>query len=118
MTAGIPRPCLRPSCGYLTDGTYCPEHQPKRHRPSATQRGYDHRWSETSRNARRKQSFCTDCGIPGTETQLELDHLPIAWERKAQGLPIRPGIDAEVVCHRCNVSRGAARGENVTRSDR
>lgn len=116
MTAGIPKPCLHPSCGYLTHGSYCPEHQPKRKRPSATRRGYDYRWAQLSRNARRRQRFCTDCGIPDTAAPLELDHLPGSWERRAQGLPIRPGVDAEVVCHRCNVKRGAARGENVTRT--
>ena len=120
MTAGILKPCLGllhdgSQCGELTEHSRCPDHQlrRKRTRPSATRRGYDAKWQRLSRSARSRQKFCTDCGA--SDVPLELDHLPSAWERKAKGLPIRLGIDAEVVCHGCNVRRGAARGNHVTR---
>lgn len=122
MTAGVLKPCLGvlndgSLCGELTPDSRCPEHRIKRHRPSATQRGYNASWQRLSRTGRARQRFCTDCGTTDAEAPLELDHLSSAWERKAQGLPIRPGIDAEVVCHLCNVKRGPARGHAVTRTD-
>lgn len=125
MTAGALKPCLGllpdgSQCGELTEHSRCPEHRPKdrrkRQRPSATRRGYDASWQRLSRTARSRQRFCTDCGIPDTATPLELDHLSSAWQRKAEGLPIRLGIDVEVVCHRCNVKRGAARGAHISRT--
>lgn len=113
----LPSPCL--DCGTVTPGTRCPEcedarnkvraarntpHAPK---PSATARGYDAAWKKLSRRARLLQPFCSDCGA--TE-DLQADHLPQAWARKARGLPIRLK-DIDVVCGACNRKRGAARGE-------
>ena len=49
--------------------------------------------------------FCSDCG---TVEDLESDHLPTAWERKAQGKPLRLA-DVDVVCGACNRKRGSAR---------
>lgn len=99
--------CL--DCGQPCDGPRCTEHTRK---GTATQRGYDAAWDRLSRRARRLQPFCTDCGA--TEG-LQLDHQPSAWERKAKGLRIRLGTDAEVVCGPCNIARGAARGSTATR---
>lgn len=72
---------------------------------SPRERGYDAAWDRLSRLARRLQPFCLDCG---TEEHLTADHLPSAWERKEQGLPIRIE-DIEVVCNDCNVKRGTSR---------
>lgn len=103
------RPCL--TCGKPCDGPRCDDHTIDT-KPAAAQRGYDHRWNMLSKRARRLQPFCTDCG--STE-DLQLDHLPSAWERKAKGKHIRLSIDAEVVCGPCNRARGAARGPSTTR---
>lgn len=103
------RCCL--TCGEPCDGPRCPDHTTET-KPSAAQRGYDHAWNKLSARARRLQPFCTDCGA--TE-DLQLDHLPSAWERKATGKRIRLGVDAEVVCGSCNRARGAARGPAATR---
>ena len=89
------RPCIQ--CGEPSPGTRC-----------SPCRGYDSQWERLSKKARRMQSWCTDCR--STEN-LQLDHLPSAWERKAKGLRIRLGIDAEVVCGPCNTARGQARPE-------
>lgn len=94
-------------CGEPCTGAHCDDHAVK---VPAHLRGYDYRWAQLSRRARREQPFCTDCG--STEN-LQLDHLPSAWERKAKGLRIRLGTDAETVCGPCNLKRGAARGTNT-----
>lgn len=51
------------------------------------------------------QPWCSDCG---TGEHLAADHLPSAWVRKAQGLPLRLA-DVDVVCNDCNVRRGSSR---------
>lgn len=104
------RPCL--GCGEPADGPRCAQHTLDA-KGTATARGYDAAWDRLSRRARRLQPFCTDCGA--TEN-LQADHSPEAWARKAAGKPIRL-TDIDVVCGPCNVARGAARGNTVTRGD-
>lgn len=105
-------PCV--DCGELTAGTRCPAclerraavrevRLPNRY-PEA--QGYNYAWRKLSRRARKLQPFCSDCG---TASNLECDHSPAAWERVEAGKPLRLE-DVDVVCHRCNVKRGAARG--------
>lgn len=108
----ILRPCLR--CGELTELNYCAEHEPeptRRYRGTVAEHGYDGAWKRLSRRARRLQPFCSDCGA--TE-DLTADHSPEAWQRKAEGLPIRL-VDIDVVCRACNSRRGPARGVGVGR---
>src|SRR4051794_25224178 len=104
------RPCL--DCGEPSTGPRCTEHTSD-HKPTAHARGYDARWTRLSKRARRLQPFCTDCG--STE-DLQTDHTPEAWTRRAAGLTIRLA-DVEVVCGECNRRRGAARGDSITRGD-
>ena len=104
------RTCL--DCGEPCDGPRCNEHTVDT-KPSATERGYDHKWTLLSIRARRHQPFCTDCG---SVEDLQCDHLPSAWERKAAGLPVRIQ-DVDVVCGPCNRDRGAARGPSGPRGD-
>lgn len=99
------KPCIE--CGTLSDKARCAKHRPKDTR-NARRRGYDTAWTRLSKRARAKQPFCTDCGA--TE-DLQADHSPQAWERHAQGLPIRLE-DVDVVCGPCNRARGAARTAN------
>ena len=104
------RPCL--TCGEVSEGSRCDEHAPtatELRRTSARERGYDAAWDRLSRKARRLQAFCLDCG---TTADLTTDHLPSAWERKAQRKPIRLS-DVAVVCGPCNNRRGSSR--NVDR---
>lgn len=96
------KPCI--ACGTPSDQTRCPDHQLKDTRDRQA-RGYDWHWDQLSRRARRLQGFCSDCG---TTEDLECDHLPSAWERKAQGKPIRIS-DVDVVCAEHNRKRGSAR---------
>ncbi len=91
MTA---KPCL--DCGTLSASTRCP--------PC---RGYDSEWERLSKKARKLQPFCSDCGA--TE-DLQADHSPEAWTRRAAGKPIRLK-DVDVVCGPCNIGRGQARPE-------
>lgn len=98
------KPCI--TCGEPTDGTRCPACRPTTtHTLSASRRGYDAAWQRLSRQARRLQPFCSDCGA--TE-DLTTDHSREAWERKASGLAIRLD-DVDVVCRSCNGRRGRAR---------
>lgn len=105
------KPCV--ACGEPSDKSRCPEHRPKDRKRPRQQRGYDAHWQALSKRARRLQPFCTDCG---TTEDLQTDHSPEAWERKAAGLPIRLQ-DIDVVCGPCNRDRGAARGPSATRGD-
>lgn len=102
------RPCL--TCGVPSAGPRCPEHTTDR-KPTAHRRGYDTAWQRLSAKARRLQPFCTDCGA--TE-DLQADHSPQAWERKAAGKPIRLA-DIDVLCAPCNRARGPARPTQQTR---
>lgn len=114
MTAGVPRPCLR--CGVPSLTTRCAEcYQPRDrsnwNEASAAERGYGYEWKRLSARSRRLQKFCIDCG--STE-DLQADHSPEAWRRKAAGKPIRLQ-DIAVVCRTCNNKRGPARGPRATR---
>lgn len=105
------KPCI--GCGEPVAASRCDECQREIERTypstrpstSATERGYDWRWTQLSRRARRTQPWCTDCG---TEDSLTADHSPEAWRRYEAGLPIRLR-DVDVVCHPCNVARGSSR---------
>lgn len=96
--------CL--DCGQPCNGPRCTEHT-----TDATARGYDANWKRLSKRARRLQPFCTDCG---TTEDLQADHSPEAWARKAAGKPIRLQ-DIAVRCGPCNRAAGAARGPSATR---
>jgi 5-methylcytosine-specific restriction enzyme A len=104
------RPCI--DCGEPTEGTRCAEHTIDT-KPSAAARGYDHQWTKLSKRARRLQPFCLRCGAV---EDLQTDHTPEAWARKAAGKPIRLQ-DVQVLCGPCNRDAGAARGSTATRGD-
>lgn len=98
------RPCI--TCGEPADGPRCAEHvRPSSPKVSAAARGYDAAWQRLSAKARKLQPFCADCGATD---DLQCDHTPEAWERKAAGKRIRLQ-DIDVVCGPCNRRRGAAR---------
>lgn len=102
-------PCLE--CGEPADTTRCSEcaseHRRAQHdrKSPPAARGYDAAWNRLSMRARRLQPFCSDCGAT---TDLQADHSPEAWERKAAGLPLRLR-DIDVVCGYHNRQRGAQR---------
>lgn len=96
------RPCL--TCGEPCEGSHCGQHRPERSKPAA-ERGYDRAWHKLSARARRLQPFCEHCG---TTDDLQCDHLPEAWRRKARGLPVRLA-DVRVLCGPCNRAAGPAR---------
>ncbi len=102
------RPCL--GCGEPCEGSRCPECAPvaERARPpkaSPRARGYDSRWDRLSARLRRV-ACCSGCGA---RDDLQLDHLPGAWQRVARGLPLRPGVDVDVKCGSCNRIAGPSR---------
>lgn len=74
---------------------------PRTHVLSSVRRGYDHAWRRLSKEARRLQPWCMDCGA--TE-DLTADHL--RW-------PARSLADVEVTCRSCNSKRGALRKNRI-----
>lgn len=102
-------------CGEVTQGPRCDLHKlkPAPKSQSTTERGYDNAWRRLSERARALQPWCIDCH--STE-HLQADHLPIAWERKAKGLPVRL-IDIQVLCGDCNIKAGSARPGQTKRTD-
>lgn len=97
------KPCL--DCGELGTGPRCKDHTTTPTKTSRQARGYDAAWLRLSRQARRLQPFCTDCG---TSEDLTTDHSVEAWQRKASGRAITLDL-VEVVCRSCNARRGRAR---------
>lgn len=93
------RLCTYNNCGEPCEDGRCTEHRPatRPDRGTATQRGYNSAWSRLSKQARRLQPWCSDCG---TKTDLTGDHL--RW-------PALSLKDVDVVCRPCNSKRGAAR---------
>jgi hypothetical protein len=110
VTTGVQRACVEPDCGELFQPTQreasrCPVHA--RDHERETEARYPHRWRVFSRECIRRQPWCTDCG---TTLDLTTDHMPGAHERVRRRLPLRPGVDGEVVCRSCNARRGPAEG--------
>lgn len=97
------KPCL--DCGELTPDSRCPEHDTRPPRASRAA-GYDTAHDKMSRRARAIQPWCTTCG---TEDDLQLDHSPETWKRKAEGKPLRLSDYRGVYCGDCNRKNGAAR---------
>ena len=98
------RSCVE--CGEPSPESRCAEHRlPEPAKSSRGARGYDAAWQQLSKRARRLQPFCSDCG---TTDDLTTDHTPAAWQRRAEGKPIRLQ-DVDVCCRSCNAKRGRAR---------
>lgn len=94
------KPCIQ--CGEPSPGTRC-----------SPCRGYDAEHERLSKRARRLQPWCGSCGA--TEN-LELDHGPQTWERRAKGKPLRLQDYRGVYCADCNRANGAARPEPLQRN--
>ena len=95
------KPCLQ--CDQVSEQSLCPEHRPAYTKPS--KEPYDHQFRKLSELARKLQPFCLWCT---SSEDLQCDHTPAAWERKAKGLPIRLQ-DVRVLCGDCNRLAGQAK---------
>lgn len=87
-------------CGEPCHDGRCAEHRPKKDpgkRLTRAQTGYDSKWDRLSKQARRLQPWCSDCGTPD---DLTGDHLQ--W-------PATSLRHVDVVCRSCNSIRGAIR---------
>ena len=95
----LPRPCAQ--CGTVVRNSHlCIQCKRKREalRPSRTARGYDYKWQELSKLARRLQPFCRLCRSP---YDLTADHIiPLA----SGGLNTLANV--QVLCRSCNSSKG------------
>lgn len=105
MTA---RPCLR--CGEPTTATYCPACRPADRRDRTGDPRWTARWRRLSRQARRLQPACSNCGAT---TDLTTDHRqPIAAGGPA--FPNLTGLD--VLCRSCNSTKATRKpGERPVR---
>lgn len=57
------KPCKHPGCPLLTHETYCEFHV-RLHvddRPSASERGYDHRWKAIRKSFLQRHPLCAEC---------------------------------------------------------
>ena len=108
------RPCI--VCGLPTAHGRCIAHDHCRRAPSGVRGsvGMTHAWDRLSKRARRMQPFCIDCGAT---TDLQCDHTPEAWARRAAGQQDPTAGHSRSGCGDCNRKRGAARGNAVTRGD-
>lgn len=91
------RPCL--DCGEPSPDARC-----------SPCRGYDAQHDKLSKRARRLQPWCSSCGA--TE-DLQLDHGPQTWERRAEGKPLRLQDYRGVYCGDCNRANGPARPDTL-----
>jgi 5-methylcytosine-specific restriction protein A len=63
----LSRPCGQPGCPTLSSDSYCPEHKKAkvrrydRERGTATERGYNSRWTRYSILYRKKNPLCVEC---------------------------------------------------------
>lgn len=100
------RPCL--VCGRVTEGSRCPDHQPRTPRSKDTRRrkgkgqaAYDPIWRKLSTQARRASPFCIDCGAVD---DLTCDHIipkSIAPEL------VHAIENVAVRCRTCNTRKGS-----------
>lgn len=131
MAVQFKKPCLE--CGELTrEGSRClicvselmkrriereglpySKINKRKYKGSSSKRGYNAQWKRLSESARALQPFCTDCLLGVDEltrnNPLTADHSVEAWKRYEKGLAVRMR-DIEVVCLKCNINRGKARG--------
>lgn len=75
------KPCAHGGCGNLVavgGSRFCEIHQSdnKENRPNSYRRGYDRRWSNTSKNYLASHPFCAECERQGVKTlATEVDHI-------------------------------------------
>lgn len=112
MPRSASTPCRVPGCPRLSTGGYCPEHRGERdsdteaNRPTAAQRGYDHRWRKVRAMQLRRYPLCADCLEAGRVTRATQAHHLVA---------VRDGGQHELsnllsLCATCH-SRRTGKGE-------
>lgn len=105
-----PKVCSVAGCPELTQGRLCEEHERQfQRRRNADRTQYAGSWKRLSKEARRRQRFCscTDAdhghGIPcGATEDLTADHVVAAAQGGASS---RSNI--AVLCRSCNTKKGA-----------
>jgi 5-methylcytosine-specific restriction protein A len=82
MPSRARRPCNYPSCNELVVSGYCEKHTKQRNkeadsrRGSATERGYNYRWSKSSKQFLKDNPLCVKCEEEGTvEPSRVTDHI-------------------------------------------
>ena len=107
------RPCAYPGCKILVDikERYCKEHQQTKtdFRPSAYQRGYDHKWQKARKRYLSEHPFCAECLKQGKYTlATDVDHI-IA--HKGSKILFWSENNWQSLCHSCH-SKKTAKEDN------
>lgn len=107
MRKRIKKPCGYPGCSALVQGGgYCPGHRRRtwreqdQRRPTATQRGYDHRWRKARDAFLAQRLWCVECERSGRLTPATVvDHIiphkgdkTLFWDMK----------NWQALCSRCH----------------
>lgn len=100
--ASLPRPCA--GCGVvIRNASRCLQCRrvAERRRPKRSDRGYDKRWAELSKQIRAAHPWCKECGATN---DLTVDHIiPL--------VDLHPDLryevsNLQVLCRRCNSRKG------------
>ena len=107
------RPCACPTCTALVDikDRYCAIHKPSQvdTRPSAYQRGYDHKWQRASKRFLSEHPFCEECLKQGKITlATDVDHKKPHKGNKALFWDMK---NWQSLCHSCH-SKKTAKEDN------
>ncbi len=95
------RPCHEPSCGELTESTYCAAHtHVQRNFRSSSKMGYDHQWRAYRKGFIERHPLCVECGMLGNT----VDHIKPHKGDKALFWDVR---NHQTMCHSCHSRKTA-----------
>ena len=111
---GASKVCAEPGCPSLTQTTRCDRHRKERrrtqdkHRPSASERGYDRKWARTRRAYLKRFPHCQATGC--TEPAVDVHHLDGEGPKGPRG---HDWTNLQGLCHshhsRITMQRGGIR---------
>lgn len=124
------RPCAKPGCGKLSNGTYCEEHTKQKQvvqkqerikydneRGTSASRGYNYRWQKYSAQYRVNNPLCVMCLKVGKLIPAQcVDHI-IAVESKDDPL-FWDASNHQSLCNTCHNIKSEAEGNRFNDKQR